>query len=104
MRLVRGRNYALVFQKTVLIPGILLCLLISGFYAGIFVPHGGDSTEISIGLFPVSTVTITNPSEVTWNPLFSLKKGEKMFLNKVCSDYPCFQGKEYSAIQETATA
>lgn len=113
MRLVGGRNYAEDFQKTVLILGILLCLLISGFYAGIFVPPGGDSPEdvgelsllrIAIRIFPVSSVTITNPSEMTWNPLLSLKKGEKMFLNKICSDYPCSQGKEYSAIQEIATA
>ena len=60
--------------------------------------------RIAIRIFPVSSVTITNPSEMRWNPLLSLKKGEKTFLNKICSDYPCFQGKEYSAIQEIATA
>lgn len=53
MRLVGGRNYAEVFQKTVLILGILLCLLISGFYAGIFVPPGGDSPE-DVGNYPCS--------------------------------------------------
>ena len=53
MRLVGGRNYAEVFQKTVPILGILLCLLISGFYAGIFVPPGGDSPE-DVGNYPCS--------------------------------------------------
>lgn len=47
-----------------------------------FAYPAGSSTEVSFGSLHVSSITVTNPSEVTWNPRLSLKQEEKMFLNK----------------------
>lgn len=90
------------FRKLCLYLAFFCVFSFLGFMLEFLYPMEG--TALSVRIFSVSAVTITNPSEVTWNPLLSLKKGEKMFLNKIRPDYPCFQGKKNSAIQEIATA
>lgn len=70
-------------QKTVRVLGILPCTLLSGFYAWVCTRLGEACTKICLGSFPVSSITITHWSEVTWNPLVWNKEGKMLWVNSV---------------------